>query len=394
MKKILSIIISALLAFSMSFGMVSCANPKPTLNSDYHEFYILLKDSLGETYSIHQVYTGHSNDFIYSYDKIFPAEFGAYFNVNFEGVYDENGQPRTHVACEDLSYDEEYLGIDLGEVGNHLLRKGLEFTVPIEGTNRAVHYLVQVDFNVQVTRSEKSIHDYVTMKPETILFSYFDCEMQEVSEDTYDLSALTKMLGDRETDNYQYGYYSCGDYGNGASAYNFLLYNHKTENGSLYITKQSHSNYKENYKMVTESYQYEQVKDGKGYLLHESDGVFSTGTYTTSGNPGWHYEHKPTNSKLLKESANLTYKAGERDGCIYLSITGEYNDYPNRLEYYNLSCEMIYVIKDNKIIAWLYTHVETSPIRDGEWKLAEYCIPLETSIELVDETLLESICVQ
>lgn len=95
---------------------------------------------------------------------------------------------------------------------------------------------------------------------------------------------------------------------------------------------------------------------------------------------------------MLREETPLTYQAATKDGYTCLSISGIYSDSPDRSEYFHISVEMTYILKDNVIVAWLYKETATSPDKEGYWNTTKYCIPLEEDIELVDEEWLASVC--
>ena len=62
-------------------------------------------------------------------------------------------------------------------------------------------------------------------------------------------------------------------------------------------------------------------------------------------------------------------------------------------EYWStIAVKATYLIKNNKIVAWLYEETTTSPHEDTFWRAAEYCIPLDQDIEMIDESVLKALC--
>lgn len=87
----------------------------------------------------------------------------------------------------------------------------------------------------------------------------------------------------------------------------------------------------------------------------------------------------------------MTYKYGEKDGYLYLSIAGEYV-YPSGYTFPYAVGEAIFVIKNQKICAWSFTETTTSDEEQGYWKHTSYCIPFEGAFSHFSEDFLESLC--
>ncbi|HAQ56914.1 MAG TPA: hypothetical protein DCR44_05915 [Acholeplasmatales bacterium] len=262
-----------------------------------------------------------------------------------------------------------------------------EFTMP--GMDSILEFKVEA-----ITQVEIDIHDYIDLPNVTAPFDYFDCEMIEVIRaDFYDLSTVTSMIGDYNSYDYEYGNLVNADLGS-TSIYQSELILNKAENDSVFQTESLIYRENTNGIITTESYQYQQKEDLIGYILNQTDGDFSGGKYTMEhidyNSIAVYYDLKPGRLVLLtRELDSVIYKMGSKNDSTFVSISGMFNDYPNRLEYYNVSCEMIYVIQNNEIVAWLYTETLTGPEVEGSWETIYYCIPFDGEIPLIDQEILD-----
>ena len=122
------------------------------------------------------------------------------------------------------------------------------------------------------------------------------------------------------------------------------------------------------------------------YGLNETNGVFSASTHSQSGG---YYGSLPSDLEVVKSGSDLLYIAAEKDGYLYLSISGTLSNN----EYWSTrAVKATYIIKDNKVVARLYEETTTSPHEDTCWITAEYCIPLKSEIEMIDESVLNELC--
>ena len=389
-KKLLTIGLAVLLMLCMGISLVGCSKEDFEYVYAPNEFYAVVLDNLGNEYKVD---ISREKDTVIQQvdcDLEYVACYDTFLSIGLQGLYAKDGTP---IASElYLSQFESSEIVDLSIVGTCVMTQSCYIYYLINGNkgNGGPQNDYELNFRFTVTvKADKTLHQYVTINEVEIPYDYFACEMQEVSGDYYDLSSITKILSDRETDDYQYGVLIESYNGSERKTYDSLIRNHKTQGESIYETEQYHYIAPDDRREI---YQYYLLKGENGYLLNETDGVFSCATFGKHGNSDW-MDYSPSHLDLLKKDTSLTYNVAEQNGYTYLSISGEYNDYPNRLEYYNMSCEIIYVIKDNAIVAWLYTDTATSPEKDGYWRHTRYCIPLDGEIELLDEEVLATICI-
>lgn len=385
MKKILSTCIALILMFGVSINLFACAQ-HAEIECEYipDEFYVVWEDNFDHEYKVDVEREKDQNSQIVSLNLEYLA---CYEELGFkmQGIYSKDG-----VKLDDR-FMEEYIitiaPIDLSILGTKTLKRF--FSVKCEHNGQWLKdFELTFDFIVTVT-PDKSFHQYVTIFDVEIPFDYFACEMQEVAADAYNLYDYQNMLGVYSNkDDYEYGCWIGELSPDGKALHSSSdIKKRQTKDGNVYQTEMYH-HVNPAAKESWETYQYTQINSGKGYLLNETDGVFNAGRYSVSGNSGWS-DYMPIYLEVLKKGTDIVYKAAEKDGYLYLSISGIL---PNN-EYWDTNAvKATYKIQGNKIVAWLYEETHTSPYEDNYWKYTYYCIPLEGEIELVDEELLDSVC--
>lgn len=378
MKKVCTFLAAAL-SLALCVGFVGCKEAGE--ENGHSELYIVLEDNFGQTYTIEHRQEGQDT-FFYTKNISYPARFGKTLSFAPKGVYDKDNVPleKSLYAAE---YASDDLSVSLSELGSKTF--DIEYTFSLTDVSTIV-----VTVNVNVTASEERVTDYVQIA-DFALPSLFGLDLEEASADVYDLSDIDGVVGSDASDSYRYGFLDEAVDGNGAvRVYTSGVTDHKTQDGDIYETNRLHSYEKENGQTVTETYQYEQTKNGTGYTMNDRDGVFDCGPYERGGLSDWLY-YTPDRLTFLKEAQSLTYKALEKDGYFYLSIAGEYTS----SEYYgypNLSCEVVYMILGNTIVGGKY--VETARASDSNeyWRRVRYSIPLDGDIALLDEAVFTALC--
>ena len=389
MKKLLSI----LLSLCMLLGVVGCDSPKVEYVYAPSELYAIVEDALGNEYTIDvsreegKTVKNINNEIEYL------ARYDTQVFLQLKGIYEKDGTPLAEEFYQ--SGFEDGNNVHLAFVGTYEMPKACYIYYLANGS-RYNDYEVKFNFNVTV-KADKTLHNYVTIPDAEIPYDYFACEMQEISADTYDLTAFQDVLGGmNNTDDYEKGYLSQCFASDSVEAkrlnYSSQIYKQQTKEDIVWQTEMLHS-VDPNAKYSWETYQYTQIKGedphelNPAYGLNETDGVFSAGTHKQGGTSDC--IDLPFELEVVKEGTNLSYKAEEKDGYLYLSISGVLQNfwYPRAT-----IITATYKIQGNKIVAWLFETKDVAADEYGYWTTAQYCIPLEGEIELLDEAILDELC--
>lgn len=395
MKKFFSIIISLILTLGINFGLAGCS--QEIFESSYvpDEYYALVLDTLGNKYKINVTVEKDVTEQVVECDLEFFARYNTALTVSLQGLYEKDGTPIT--AEHYLSHFENDEMIDLSVVGKGVMKKSCSILYLITGdkgnSSKQHDYTLTFQFNITV-KPDKTLHNYVTICDAEIPYEYFACDMQIVQADTYDLYDFQDMLAVyHNTDDFEYGYLYKHFAADGTVLnYSSQINKQQTLGDVVFGTKMLHQ--VDPYaKYGWEIYQYTQLRGVDGYILNEMDGIFTPSTFTRGeagvADSGWS-DYMPCNLDVVKTGTDLVYRAAEKDGYFYLSISGVLQDFFH-LNPTNITAT--YKIQDNKIVAWLY---EEYCSLDGQenvyWRTTQYCIPLEGQIELLEEELLNSVC--
>jgi recombinational DNA repair protein RecR len=92
----------------------------------------------------------------------------------------------------------------------------------------------------------------------------------------------------------------------------------------------------------------------------------------------------------LENDENIVYRAAEKDGYLYLSISGQVSEGSG---VYRNNITATYKIKGTKIVAWLCESTYASEFAISYTRTI-YGIPLEGDISLIDEETLDSLCLE
>ena len=389
MKKLFSI----LLSLCMLLGFVGCAGPKVDYVYAPNELYAVVEDNLGNEYTIDISREEGKTVKKIDYDIEYLARYDTQVYLYLKGIYQKGGTPLAKEFYQSGVEDDN--SVFLAYVGTYEIPKACYIYYLANGYKQN-DYEVKFRFNITV-KADKTLHKYVTIPDAEIPYDYFACEMQEISADTYDLSAFQYILGCNNTDDYEYGELSQHFSSESADAemlnYSSEIIKRQAKGDIVWQTEMFHSvEFVGN--VGWEIYQYTQFKGedpyelNPAYLLNETDGIFSASTHKQSGYRGWS-NYLPTELEVVKEGADLKYKMGVKDGYLYLSISGILQNfwYPDPTV-----ITATYKIQDNKIVAWLFATKEVSADEYGYWTTAKYCIPLSGDIELLAEAVLEELC--
>lgn len=390
MKKIIALF----LAIFTCFCLAGCARPKVEHVNAPNELYAVVEDNLGNEYTIDISREEGKTEKKIDYDIEYLARNNTQVYLHLKGIYKSDGTPLQEELYQQSSFDDTD-NVHLAFVGTYEMPKSCAIYYLANGSKQN-DYEVKFRFNITV-KADKTLHKYVTIPDVEIPYDYFACEMQEISADTYDLTAFRDVLaGINNTDDYERGYLSQCFSSDSADAerlnYSSQIYKQQTKEDIVWQTEMLHS-VDLNAKYSWETYQYTQIK-GKdphelnpAYGLNETDGIFSAGTHKQGG-----YSDcidLPFELEVVKEGTDLAYKAGTKDGYLYLSISGILQNfwYPRPT-----IITATYKIEDNQIVAWLFEKTDVAADEYGYWTTAHYCIPLSGDIELLDEAVLDELC--
>ena len=393
MKKLISLLLSALLCLCFA----GCASEQFEYIYAPKELYALVVDNLGNEYKVDISREEGETQKTVTYELEYLATFDEVFvELGLQGLYEKDGTPlSTELYNPQFNNGES---VHLSFVGTKVMTKpcGIYYAKKGDRGNNSLELDCDLTFHFNVTvKANKILHDYVTISDVEIPYDNFSCEMQTISADTYNLYDFNDMLG---------AYYNTDDFEYGHSTKQFLpdgselnassdLIQRQTQGDTVYQTKKIHS-FDLNAEYGWEIYQYTQLKGTdiremmSAYGLNETDGVFSAGTHSEGGVYGWQ-DYMPSQLEVVKYGHDLVYRAGEKDGYLYLSISGMmYTDW-----YWSThDITATYIIQGNKVVAWLYEETTTTPHEENYWTDVTYCIPFEGEIELMDESVLEELC--
>ncbi len=397
MKKIWSILLSVALTLSICSSFVGCSDERFEYTYAPEELYAVVIDNYGNEYKIdisrekgeNQKTIDYNIEYLSCFDDV-PVEIG------LKGLYEKDGTPLSAELYHSGFNDTQSAPLDV--VGTKLITKACAILYSIKGNdgNGTTDIDCKLTFNFNITvKANKILHEYVTIPNVEIRYDYFETDVLNEWMGDYNLSDFTEMIGAyHNTDDFEYGYLMKHFDSNGNILnYSSNLIERQTKEDTILQTDKFHS-YDPSAEHSRETYQYTQLKGidandlMSAYCLNETDGVFSAGTHSQGGNYGWQ-DCLPSNLKVVKDGSDLSYHSGEKDGYLYLSISGILSNN----EYWSTrAVKATYIIKDNKIVAWLYEETTTSPYENTVWSTVEYCIPLEQDIEIIDESVLDELC--
>ena len=396
MKKIWSILLFVALTLSIISSLVGCSDERFEYTYAPEELYAVAIDNYGNEYKIDISREKGENQKTIEYDIEYLSRFDDVpVEIGLKGLYEKDGTPLSSELYHSQFNDTQSAPLDV--VGTKVITKDCAILYSIKGNggNGTTDVDCELTFNFNITvKANKILHEYVTIPDVEIRYDYFESEELNEWSGDYNLSDFTEIIGSyRSTDDFEYGYLmkhldSDGNVLNYSS--NFI--ERQTKDDIVWQTEKFHSYdpYAENSREI---YQYTQLKgtDANDYMsaygLNETDGVFSAGTHSQGGNYG--FGSLPYEADVVKNGSNVSYQIGEKDGYLYLSISGILSNN----EYWSTrAVKVTYIIKDNKIVAWLYERTTTSPHEDTYWIGVEYCIPLEEDIEMIDKSVLDELC--
>lgn len=396
MKKIWWIFLSVVLTLNICCALVGCVDERFEHVYAPKELYAVVIDNFGNEYKIdisrekdEKKKTIESNiEYLSRFDDA-PVEIG------LKGLYKKDGTPLSAELYHSWFNDTQSAPLDV--VGTKVITKSCAILYAIKGSDgsgtTSVDCELTFKFNITV-KANKILHEYVTIPDVEIPCDYFVPEASNEWLGDYNLSGFNDMLGAyRNTDDFERGSLTKHfDSDGNVLRFSSNLIKRQTKEDTVFQTEKFHS-YDPYAEYSWEIYQYTQLKGTdvnelmSAYGLNETDGVFSAGMHSQGGHYG--YGSMPSDLEVIKNGSDLMYHVGERAGHLYLCISGilRNNEY-----WSTIAVKATYLIKNNKIVAWLYEETTTSPHEDTVWRAAEYCIPLDQDIEMIDESVLKALC--
>ena len=395
MKKMWSILLFIALTLSIISSLVGCSDERFEYTYAPEELYAVAIDNYGNEYKIDISREKGENQKTIEYDIEYLSRFDDVpVEIGLKGLYEKDGTPLSSEFYHSQFNDTQSAPLDA--VGTKVITKACAILYSIKGNdgNGTMDVDCELIFNFNITvKPNKILHEYVTIPNVEIRYDYFESEVLNEWSGDYNLSDFTEMIGSNSsTDDFEFGYLTKHiDSDGNVINYSSNLIKRQTNEDTVSQTEKFHSYdpYSENSREI---YQYNQLKGSKAndlnpaYGLNETDGVFSASTYSQGYG---YYGSLPYEADVVKNGSNVLYLIGEKDGYLYLSISGILN---NNEYWSSRAVKVTYIIKDNKIVAWLYERTTTSPHEDTYWIDVEYCIPLEEDIEMIDESVLDELC--
>ncbi len=396
MKKIGLIFLSVVLTLNICNGLVGCVDGRFEYTYAPEELYAVVIDNYGNEYKIDisrekgetKKTIDYNIEYLSRFDDV-PVEIG------LKGLYEKDGTPLSSELYHSEFNDTQSVPLDV--VGTKVITKACAILYSIKGSdgNGTTSVDCELTFNFNITvKVNKILHEYVTIPDVEIRYDYFESEVLNEWTGNYNLNDFTDMIGTyRNTDDFELGYSTKHFASNGdVLRYSSNLIRRQTKEDTIWQTEKFHS-YDPCAEHSGEIYQYTQLKGTDvndlmpAYGLNETDGVFSAGAHFQGLYYG--FGSMPSDLEVVKSGSDLLYHIGKKDGYLFLSISGILSNN----EYWSTrAVKATYIIKDNKVVAWLYEETITSPHEDTVWSTVEYCIPLEEDIEMIDESVLKELC--
>lgn len=397
MKRIWSIFLSVALILSVCGSFVGCGDERFEYTYAPEELYAVVIDNYGNKYKIDISREKGETKKTIDYNIEYLSRFDDVpVVIELKGLYEKDGTPLSAELYHSQFNDTQSAPLDV--VGTKLITKACAILCSVKGNdgNGTTDVDCELTFNFNITvKANKILHEYVTIPNVEIRYDCFESEVLNEWTGDYNLSDFNEMIGAyHNTDDFEYGYLMKHfDSDGNVLNYTSNLVERQTIDDTVWQTDKFHS-YDPSAEYSREIYQYKQLKGTdandlmSAYGLNETDGVFSAGTHSQGGNYGWQ-DYLPSNLKVVKSGSELSYRVGEKDGYLYLSISGILSNN----EYWSTrAAKATYIIKDNKVVAWLYEETTTSSYEDTAWSTVEYCIPLEKDIEIINESVLDELC--
>ena len=264
-----------------------------------------------------------------------------------------------------------------------------DFTAQQEGTLKELDYYKcqSCDETKSVITKNPTIDEFVTFTEINIPYDYFNqYELNEVNKDSIDFIRGCKIISQNPNYDFEYGYLNNWYKGNDLFIKTSKLTNVRLIDDVIYAVEEFQSTEGNNS-------QYDQVIDGQGFYLNQNydvDDALHIGTYETEADYTFILGQRPSDIlSILTSEVKYEY-------CLYpdveiVRISGKYNDSENRVELYNITFDITYLIKNNTIVAFLFNEKATNIDNTEYTEITEYCIPFAGELTLIDQKIIDGL---
>ena len=264
-----------------------------------------------------------------------------------------------------------------------------DFTAQQEGTLKELDYYKcqSCDETKSVITKNPTIDEFVTFTEINIPYDYFNqYELNEVNKDSIDFIRGCKIISQHPNYDFEYGYLNNWYKGNDLFIKTSKLTNVRLIDDVIYAVEEFQSTEGNNS-------QYDQVIDGQGFYLNQNydvDDALHIGTYETEADYTFILGQRPSDIlSILTSEVKYEY-------CLYpdveiVRISGKYNDSENRVELYNITFDITYLIKNNTIVAFLFNEKATNIDNTEYTEITEYCIPFAGELTLIDQKIIDGL---
>ena len=262
-----------------------------------------------------------------------------------------------------------------------------DFTAQQEGTLKELDYYKchSCDETKSIITKNPTIDEFVTFTEINIPYDYFNqYELNEVNKDSIDFIRGCKIISQNPNYDFEYGYLNNWYKGNDLFIKTSKLTNVRLIDDVIYAVEEFQSTEGNNS-------QYDQVIDGQGFYLNQNydvDDALHIGTYETEADYTFILGQRPSDIlSILTSEVKYEY-------CLYpdveiVRISGKYNDSENRVELYNITFDITYLIKNNTIIAFLFNEKAANIDNTEYTEITEYCIPFTGELNLLDQNIID-----
>ena len=264
-----------------------------------------------------------------------------------------------------------------------------DFTAQQEGTLKELDYYKcqSCDETKSVITKNPTIDEFVTFTEINIPYDYFNqYELNEVNKDSIDFIRGCKIISQNPNYDFEYGYLNNWYKGNDLFIKTSKLTNVRLIDDVIYAVEEFQSTEGNNS-------QYDQVIDGQGFYLNQNydvDDALHIGTCETEADYTFILGQRPSDIlSILTSEVKYEY-------CLYpdveiVRISGKYNDSENRVELYNITFDITYLIKNNTIVAFLFNEKATNIDNTEHTEITEYCIPFTGELTLIDQKIIDDL---
>ena len=271
---------------------------------------------------------------------------------------------------------------------NNIHTWSFDFVEKQEGTlKETTHYKC---YSCDETKSEitknPTINEFVSFTENSVPYDYFNqYELNEVNRDNIDFIRGCNIVSQNPNFDFEYGYLNSWYKENKLIKKDSVLTNIRLIDDVIYEVEEFKSTEGNNF-------QFSQVIDGQGFYLNQNydvDDALHIGTYETEeGNNSFVLGQRPSDILSLPTS-EVKYEYRLYPDVEIVRISGKYDDSKNRIELYNITFDITYLIKNNTIIAFLFNENAKNFDNTEYTEITEYCIPFTGELNLLDQNIID-----